>query len=428
MFSFLIKGYAMMIQFALVPITLNFLDKFHYGIWLVLASILEWFAYFDIGIGLGLRNKLSEAIAHGDMRLGKILTSTAYALSTIIFSTLIFIFAIVNPLLDWGVILNVPAEESLELSNLVFFVFAFFCIRFVLGLITSIIFANQDPALRNLLAPIASTISLVSILLLSKYVAGSLFWIVIIFSGSPLLVMIITSGLLYYKRYKAIRPNIKYVDFSHSGKLLGLGFGFFIIQVSILVLFSSTNMVLTQLYGPEEVTNYNIAHKYFTIGILVNSIITQPYWSSFTEAFLKKETTWIKDSVRKLNIISYLQVGGQIVLLLIADRLIHLWVGEDITIPFLMKFMLTVYASIYLLAAPFNIFINGVGKIRLQLYMAVFSIVITIPLALFFSKTLNFGPPGVVVAMVCSTLPCGILWRIQYQKIIAGKATGIWNM
>jgi len=55
------------------------------------------------------------------------------------------------------------------------------------------------------------------------------------------------------------------------------------------------------------------------------------------------------------------------------------------------------------------------------------SIIITIPLAIFFSKTLNIGPSGVVLAMICSTLPSGILWRIQYHKIINNKATGIWN-
>jgi O-antigen/teichoic acid export membrane protein len=427
LFSFMIKGYAMFIQFALVPITLDYLDKFQYGIWLVLSSILEWFAYFDIGVGHGLRNKLSEAIALDDLKLAKIFTSTAYALSTLIFSGFIFVFALINPFLDWGAILNVSASQSAELGEMVFFVFAFFCIRFVLSLITAVIYANQDPAIRNFMGPLGSTISLVAIILLSKYVAGSLFWISLIFSGAPLLVFLVTTLVLFNSRYKAIRPNIRFVDFSYSRKLLGLGIGFFIIQVSMLVLFSSANMVLTQLFGPEEVTVYNIAHRYFTIGVLVNSIITLPYWSSFTEAFFKKEYDWIRASIKKLNLISYLLIGGQIVLLLIADEVVKLWVGEQIKIPLIMKIMLTLYVTIQLLAVPYNIFINGVSKIRLQLYVALLSIVITIPLSVFFSKTLGIGPSGVVLAMICSTLPGGILWWVQYHKLINGKATGIWN-
>ncbi len=418
----------MFIQFALVPITLDYLDKLQYGIWLVLASILEWFAYLDIGIGHGLRNKLAEAIATGDFKLGKIFTSTAYALITIIFCSFIFIFAIINPLLDWSTILNVSPEQSAELSSVVFFVFAFFCIRFILGLITSVIFANQDPALRNVMGPLGSTLSLILIVVLSKYVSGSLFWISIIFSGAPLIVMLIATLILFNTRYKAIKPSFKFIHFSYSGKLLGLGVGFFIIQISMLVLFSSANMVLTQLYGPEEVTVYNIANKYFTIGILVNGIITLPYWSSFTEAYFKKDIVWIRASIKKLRLFSFILTAGQILLLVLADQIIELWVGKDITIPWLMKITLTLYVVIQLLAAPFNIFINGVSRIRLQLYMAILSIIITIPLAIFFCKTMAMGPSGVVIAMICSTLPCGILWKVQSDKIINGTATGIWDM
>jgi O-antigen/teichoic acid export membrane protein len=427
-YSFFIKGYAMLIQFALVPITLNYLDAFHYGIWLVLASILEWFSYFDIGIGHGLRNKLSEALANKDIKLAKILTSTSYALVTLIFSGFILIFTIVNPLLDWGAILNVSSQEGLELSELVYFVFIFFCIRFIVSLITPIIFAYQDPAISNFMGPLGSTLSLIAIIVLSKFVTGSLFWIAIIFSVIPLLVMVAFSMVLFARRYREVIPNIRYVNFSYSKKLLGLGIGFFIIHMAMLILFSSANIILTQLFGPEEVTVYNIAYRYFTIAILVNGIITLPYWSSFTEAYYKKDFDWVKAAIKKLTLISFFLVAGLLLSLLVADKLICLWVGGAIVVPLLMKVTLTIHVAIQLLMAPFNIFINGVSKIRLQLYMALLSIVITIPLAIVFAKTLAFGPSGVVMAMICSTLPSGILWWVQYRKIINGKAEGIWNV
>ena len=187
----------MFIQFALVPITLGYLDKFHYGIWLVISSILEWFSNFDIGIGSGLRNKLSEALAQNDLKLAKTFTSTAYALITLIFSGLIIVFVFVNPYLDWGTILNISAADSIEVGRVAFFVFIFFCIRFILGLITPVVFANQDPALRNLLGPLGSTLSLIAIFLLSKYVSGSLFWIAMIFSLAPLLVVLVMTLVLF---------------------------------------------------------------------------------------------------------------------------------------------------------------------------------------------------------------------------------------
>jgi len=417
----------MFIQFALVPITLGYLDKFHYGIWLVISSILEWFSNFDIGIGSGLRNKLSEALAHNDLKLAKTYTSTAYALITLIFSGLIVIFVFVNPFLDWGTILNISAEDSVEVGRVAFFVFIFFCVRFILGLITPVVFANQDPALRNLMGPLGSTLSLISIFLLSKYVSGSLFWMAMIFSLAPLLVMLVMTLVLFSNRYKSIRPDFKHIEFSYSRKLLSIGISFFIIQISMLVLYSSANMILTQLFGPEEVTIYNIAYKYFTIGIMINGLVTLPYWSSFTEAYFKKDYDWVRASIKKLSQLSMLLVAGQLVLLLIADKVIYFWVGNQIHVPWGLKIALTFHVVIQLLESPFIIFLNGISKVRIQLYMSVLSIVLAIPLSVFLSRNLNFGPSGVVVALMCFSLPTAILLIIQYKKVMSNTAKGIWN-
>lgn len=417
----------MIIQFALVPITLNYLDKFNYGIWLVLASILEWFHYFDIGIGHGLRNRLSEALASDNYNLAKTFTSTSYALVSSIFTGFILIFILINPFLNWGAILNVPSELSQEIGNLVLFVFIFFCIRFILSLITPVIYAKQDPALNSFMGPLGSTLSLILIIVLSKFVKGSLFWIAIIFSIAPLLIMAVFTIILFKTRYKDIVPDLKNIDFSYSRNLLGLGFGFFVINIAVLVIYSSANIVITQLFGPSEVTVYNIAFRYFTIATMVSGMITLPYWSSFTEAYYKNDMIWIKGAIRKLNYMSYVLAGGVLLSLLLADLLIHLWVGSSITIPLSMKLAFSANVIISLLASPYNIFINGVSKIKLQIYVAAISILITIPLAIFFAKTLEFGPTGVLYAIICSTLPGGILWRIQYHKLVRGQATGIWN-
>jgi O-antigen/teichoic acid export membrane protein len=427
LYSFFIKGYSILIQFALVPLTLNYLDAFYYGIWLTLASMVEWFNFFDIGIGHGLRNKLAEALAKGDFDLSKTYVSTAYALVTTIFTSFILLFTVVNPFLNWSVILNVSPALGSQLGEMVFYVFIFFCLRFIFNLISVVLFANQSPAINNLMGPLGSTLAFLGIYALMHFVSNSLFWVAVILSSAPLVILVLFNLILFNTKYKAISPSIKSVNFSFSKDLLGLGFQFFIIQMSLLVVFSTSNIILTQLFGPEEVTVYNIAYRYFTIGIMVNGIITFTYWSPFTEAFVKKDFTWIRKSLAKLNNIALAISAMVIVSAVLADQVIYLWVGDSVTVPDSIKIALGVYAVINLLSAPYNMFINGAGKIRLQLYMAILSIVATIPLAIFFSKTLAMGPAGVVVAMVCSTLPNAILYRIQSKKILDGTAAGIWN-
>jgi O-antigen/teichoic acid export membrane protein len=427
LYSFFIKGYSVIIQFALVPLTLHYLDKFHYGIWLTLASLFEWFNFFDIGIGHGLRNKLAESLARNDISLSKIYISTAYAFVTVIFCAFILIFSLVNPFLHWASILNVSSSIGAELGNLVLYVFIFFCLRFIFNLISVVLYANQSPALNNLMGPLGSTFAFVGILILTKTVTSSLFWVAMVLSASPLLVLIIFNLVLFNTKYKTIKPSIKHVNFSYAKSLLGLGLQFFVIQISILVVFSTDNIILTQLFGPDQVTVYNIAFKYFTVAIMINGIITYTFWTPFTEAFVKKDFMWIKKTLNKLEGISLLLAAGVIVSALLVNKIVFLWVGNAVKIPYTMTIALSLYAIINLFSSPYNMFINGSGKIRLQLYMAIFSMVVTIPLSIFFCKNLHFGPTGVTIAMVVSTLPNAILYRIQANKILNGTAKKIWN-
>ena len=102
-----IKGLSLLISLAYVPLLLHSLNSVNYGIWLTLTSIVGWVAMFDVGLGHGLRNRLSEALACGNVYLGKQYVSTAYVgiCLAIIFFLLIFLF-VSNCFLSWNNILK----------------------------------------------------------------------------------------------------------------------------------------------------------------------------------------------------------------------------------------------------------------------------------------------------------------------------------
>lgn len=80
--SVAIKGCSILIQLLLVPMTLGYLTSELYGIWLTISSIILWLNFFDVGFTLGLKNKLSEALALNDLSRCKALVSTTYADTT----------------------------------------------------------------------------------------------------------------------------------------------------------------------------------------------------------------------------------------------------------------------------------------------------------------------------------------------------------
>ena len=86
-----IKTLTIPISFLLVPLTIDYVNKENYGIWLTLSSIVAWMSFFDIGLNNGLRNRLGDSLAKEDYVLSRKLVSTSYALLTI-FSSIISLF------------------------------------------------------------------------------------------------------------------------------------------------------------------------------------------------------------------------------------------------------------------------------------------------------------------------------------------------
>jgi O-antigen/teichoic acid export membrane protein len=423
--SFLIKGLNIAIGLVLVPMTIHYVNPTQYGIWLTLSSIIGWLGFFDIGLGNGLRNKFAEALAKGDEMRAKIYVSTTYAILTIIISVVLLLFFCINPFLNWGKILNAPPELARELSVLAMIVFSSFALRFVLQLITTILTADQKPARASLFNLFGSIFSLIVIYILTKTTTGNLVYLGLGLAFTPVLVFSASSIWFYSGQYKKYAPSVKHIDFSLSRDLMGLGAKFFVIQIAAIVLYETANIVISQLFSPAEVTPYNIAYKYFGIVSMVFSIIMTPFWTAFTEAWHKKDLAWIQSTMKNLNRLSLLAILALLVMLSISSFAFRIWVGKEVVVPGSICIVMAAYFIIYVRNMTYIIFLNGIGKVRLQLYSSVAGMIINIPLAIFLGK--RMGVAGVLLSSVILNGVNTIWTVIQYKKIISNKATGIWD-
>ena len=426
MASFVIKGLSILVSLMIVPLTLNYLDETRYGIWLTLTSILGWMYFFDIGLGNGLRNKLAEAKAKGETDLGRIYVSTTFGMLTLISIGLLLLFFAINPFLDWTKILNTDAALAHELSKTVLIVFAFFCLQFVFRLVSTILLADQKPALSDFLNLCGSALALSVIFILTKVTEGSLLSVGVVFSTAPVLVFLLAAIVMFSGKYKNFTPSIKFIDFSQVNDLLGLGVKFFIIQLAGLVLFTTTNIIISQLFGPAEVTPYNIAFRYFSVMTMAFSIILAPFWTAYTDAYHRGEIVWIKQATKKLVAIWGISCLALVIMVISANWVYRLWIGSEINIPKSLSIIVALFVAISTWNNIFAFFINGVGKIKLQLYSSIFVGIINIPLSIALAKLLN-GVEGIVLSTCLCLLVCSVWAPIQYMKIVNGTAKGIWN-
>jgi len=425
--SFIIKGISIIIGFIMIPLCLDYLDKTRYGIWLTVSSLLVWFTFFEIGLGSGLRNKLAESLAVNDLVKAKIYVSTTYAILALVSVLLMGITLLAGRFIDWTKVFNTDKSLFNDISILVNIVFSMFFIQFVLKLISIVLYADQRPAVANVIGPLGNLISIIVIFILTKTTSGSLVYLGVALSASPVLVMSVFSVVLFTGRYKNIAPSLSHVRFEYAGSLFSLGVKFFIIQISGLVLYNSSNIIISHYFGPAEVTPYNIAYKLFSTLNMIFSIIMMPFWSAYTEAWKKNDIKWIKRSVTKLlRIWAIMSICG-IIILIFSDRIYSSWVGNEIKIGFGLSSLLLLYFIVFTFGGIFNMFINGVGKIKLQLYYSVISALMFYPLTYYAIIELGMGIEGIAMAIVLTNLFGPILSAIQYRKIVNNQAIGIWN-
>lgn len=425
--SFIYRGVDLAIGLALVPLILEYLDKTRYGIWMVLFSLTAYFSFLNVGLEHGLRNKFAESKARGEVDKARYYVSTAYAVIGIISLSFFIIFVFVNQFLDWTKILNTDLQLKQELSVLALFVFGAFSLSFVLKIVTTIAVADQKPSVLNLRSLTDKILKLIFILIVLAFVPSSLLVMGIGFSIIPVLVLTGYSLYFFRKDYKIFRPSMKYVDFHYLKDLMNLGIKFFIISIAVIVLFATDNLIITQLFGPEFVTPYQIAHRYFAVPLMLFMIIVQPLWSAVTEAYTKKEFDWIKNAIKKLSRIWLLIAAGIIVMLMVSPFVYKLWLGDKVTITFGLSLAWAFFVILHAYGSIYTYFINGTGKVKIQTITAVLSIIINIPLSIFLAKTLHFGIAGVICATIFSMIIGTIFRVIQYQKIIHHRAYGIWN-
>ena len=111
-------------------------------------------------------------------------------------------------------------------------------------------------------------------------------------------------------------------------------------------------------------------------------------------------------------------------MVVISPWVYDIWIG-DITIDFRMSIVMATYIFILIYSMRYSYFINGIGKLRLQLIFTVSAAIIFIPLA-YLATQWTHNIIWFMVVMCLVNIPGLIINRIQFHKLINGKATGIW--
>lgn len=423
--SVIMRGVSIIVSLLIVPLTIHYVNPTRYGIWLTLSSIVGWVGFLDLGLGNGFRNRFAESLAKGDSVLARQYVSTTYfAISAITVISLLLVNA-ANLFIDWPSVLHVDPGYKEELTKVFAIVTSFFCLNFTARLVGSMLTADQKPALNAVLNGVGDLLSLLVIFILTHVSEGSLINLALYYSGIPCLVMIIATIVTFSNTsYKQYAPTWSNVKFSLLRNIFNLGIAFFVIHICMIAIFQTINIVISRELGPDSVTQYNIAYKYFSVLNILITIILTPLWSASTEAYVQKDFQWLRSIVKKLELLSLLLSGIGVIMLAASSFVYDIWIGDSVLIPFSLSLCLLIYCISNIISSIYMNIINGIGCVRLQTIIYVLFGFLSWPLMTFSCRL--FGLEGVLLIPGALFFAQAFLMKIQLNKLIAQKATGIW--
>jgi O-antigen/teichoic acid export membrane protein len=412
--GFGIKTLSVIFYLIYIPIVLGYLDSEKYGIWITLTTMVNWIGLLDIGLGNGLRTKLSEKIAKDKYDEGRIYVSTTYFILIFIFGAFLIFFHIVNPFIPWQNILNSTLISAKELYLLTSVVITFLIFRFVVQIVAVIHGAHGNSVFGDLINLVSNILSLILIWAIVRFgEKGNLLLLASIIAIVPVVVYTFFSIYTFLKKYPNLSPSYRWVDFSFSKSLIGLSSQFFIVQISATILYASAPFIISSLFNPNEATTYSVVSTVFYMPILLISVISTPVVPLVTNAVTRRDGDWLRNTLKRLMKISLLVAVGTIILIIFSDLIFKVWLGNKITIPFNLTVAIGVYTIISIINYPLSNFYNGIGKMRILTFFAP----IQLGVFLFFSWFLTERLKNVVAIPIALSLSSLITFFIFPRAI-----------
>jgi O-antigen/teichoic acid export membrane protein len=422
------KVISIVFSFSLVPLLLNYLGVEGYGIWLTIYAFVGWLNMFDLGLGNGLKLKLTEAFSKKRNKDIIKLISSSYIIIGGIVIILIFLYLISTLLFDWVILIGISSIQDIDISRSISILIISFLLILLLKLIGVIYSSLQLPFVDSITRTIGQFFFLV-LLFGSIYfgIKPSLAHVALISTSPLILIYLILTLIFFLRKAPFLKLSFNYFSVEKSKDIISPGISFFLIQFCSVILYSTDNLIIINLLSPTDVTIYNISYKFFGLPFIFFTVYIATHWPAFIDALAKKNLLWIKQKIKFFNYLFILLIVCYIISYFLFDFIMPIWTDNDniavdhfLNICVIIYYLISGYATIYIYV------INASGKIALQKYIYIIIAFINIPLSVLFVKVFNLGNAGVIIASsICVSLLL-ILIPIQSHKILNNTAKGIW--
>lgn len=405
---------------AAMPLMLKLLGEQKLGVWLVLLSIFQWITMFDLGISAGARNEIARAAAvRDDLRVRQAIT-TGWLYVCVISITLFAVGTGVlwfTPLVGW---LGVRVFNGIDVTVPIWLILGGASITFALSFIQSAYAAMEKASAFSTFSLVVNVGFLLMLVLGSIGEINSMESIAAMYVGAMLFGNLV---LIFFFRlyFPLFMPNRNSVNHALRTNIIRFGTRIFILQVTTLIIFTTSRMLTSAWLGPANVVTYDAGLKVFSVVTIAHTLLMTTTWSSFTQAFERNEFVWIRQTLRRLMLFMLPLAGACVVLAVSSPFLVHHWLGDAQVGTAIFYALLAATTILSCWSNIFAFFLNAVGETRIQIKSAIFSAAIYLPTTYFLTLTLDMGLEGIVLGTLVSLVTFSVLGPYAVRKSLQAR-------
>lgn len=330
--SFLSRGLSALTSIVSVPLTMRYLGREQYGMWMAIGSLLTWAVLADFGLARGLQNHLSEAHGKDDeAAAGQHMSTGFFALLglALLFAVL---FLPTLYLIPWESLLKISEPAlSAELRPTIAAVVAVFLAQFPLGVVGQAYTAYQRGHVSNLFGIAGSVLSLGILLLVIKLKLGLPY--LILASGGFGVLMTLVNLAYIVRDMPFLRPRWSLVSRGTLSQLVKVSTPMLLFQLGALLINEVQILTITRVSGVGAVADYSIFQRVFSVPVYFIAMIDSPYVPMLREAYARGDSTWFHKTFFGLQKYKFwLSVAGGVGYLAIGDLAARLLSGHEVTL------------------------------------------------------------------------------------------------
>lgn len=304
--SLLIRPLSVIIPLLTIPLFLKYLGKERYGLYEAVGALAAWLAATNLGLTMGLLNRLVDCHVSGDRALARRYTSTLTLFLAGLLLALLLIFSVVVVFVNWTPVFGVEGDLAKHEAPWAFWIAGVAVLTGLLVSLPNTIYAAEQEQYRANAWEGAGKLVTLGACVVVIFTPFGTPGVVLASAAVAGLVRLVNLFTLFSWEKPWLRPSLRLFDMGLLRSLFSDSILIFALQIACGLLFQMDKTLISVILGSEQVTSYAILGRGYIVCYGMFMLVLTPLWPAVGESLRRGDLAWVK---RTLKYSSFLGCG-----------------------------------------------------------------------------------------------------------------------